>query len=782
MRRAPFSTASVLLGVALGVASVTGVHLLGESVNRSLDTLRPPHLQGITHVLTHPQLDVQRFAELRQRWSRGELPDVEALLPLLEGRAEDGTHVVATDWVGALTSGIAMPEVAVAQERDGTAGGLQGVFVRGAPIDARTVLVAGRELPVLGVLSGGALASSTRTVFTDLATGWAMLQPDDERLQAVLIRRQDAWTRIGEVLEWLMPGLSAGLPRQDAPLLGEFTAHDMHSELPGLALGRSILFNLGALGSLALLVALLLIYQTCVIWLRRQREVLRRLHAIGLDAGTLALGFFAALGLLTLVGVGAGLYLGQLLVAALLSVTAPEVGVAGVALSAAAVAKGVGAAVVVWLLGSGFAWRAEWDESQARAPRGWPVLALVLFALIAWGIGFEQSGLVGAFVSVLLLSLVFAFAATPLLYGLKRVVRRMRGPLLWRLAVRESAWFPGDLAIAVAGLALAVAVSIGVGLMVASFRAAFAEMLESRLASDYYVNLADDAAFADVQATVASWPEVTRVSRYGRAQVRLDGVPVELGYTRFDDWEAKRYGLSRALGDGEALASEGLARSLDAQVGGELDVAGRSVTVVGVFSGFGDAAARLLVDEATAATIVQGRLRHDRLSVMTDAPDALERRLRDAPWRESVTVTRQQDMRANALETFDQTFAITRALTLLALVIATVAVFNALTGFKLNQQASSELLNALGVDGLERRQIDLARALSVGVSAALLATPLGLLLGWVLCAIINPRAFGWTIELLLTAGPVVVPLAAGVLAALVAGAVGTPKEARWNNV
>jgi putative ABC transport system permease protein len=58
----------------------------------------------------------------------------------------------------------------------------------------------------------------------------------------------------------------------------------------------------------------------------------------------------------------------------------------------------------------------------------------------------------------------------------------------------------------------------------------------------------------------------------------------------------------------------------------------------------------------------------------------------------------------------------------------------------------------------------------------LLALPLGLAMAWTLCAVINPRSFGWSIELHLPVSAWLPPLALGLLAALVAGALPAPRE------
>lgn len=118
----------------------------------------------------------------------------------------------------------------------------------------------------------------------------------------------------------------------------------------------------------------------------------------------------------------------------------------------------------------------------------------------------------------------------------------------------------------------------------------------------------------------------------------------------------------------------------------------------------------------------------------------------------------------------------TRALTLLALLVAGVGIYNALTALRLNQAPTRRLLEAQGVLPRELALVTLTRAGSVGAVAVIVALPLGLAMAWVLCHVINPRAFGWTIGLQLDAGGWLPPLILGLVATLVAGLLPAPRE------
>jgi putative ABC transport system permease protein len=141
-------------------------------------------------------------------------------------------------------------------------------------------------------------------------------------------------------------------------------------------------------------------------------------------------------------------------------------------------------------------------------------------------------------------------------------------------------------------------------------------------------------------------------------------------------------------------------------------------------------------------------IRFDRLSVSSSAPAQTLAAL--AGLNPLLEVVEREAMRTSALSIFDRTFAITRALTLLALLVAGVGLYNALLALQLQQQRTRQLLQALGVTRSELAGLARWRALGVGAAAVAFALPLGLIMGGLLCRVINPRAFGWSLNLLVT--------------------------------
>jgi putative ABC transport system permease protein len=203
-------------------------------------------------------------------------------------------------------------------------------------------------------------------------------------------------------------------------------------------------------------------------------------------------------------------------------------------------------------------------------------------------------------------------------------------------------------------------------------------------------------------------------------------------------------------------------------VGDPLTVAGKTIKISGIFSSFGDLKPRLIADDRNPlAHALASELKVDSVAFKSDLPEALTSGLRKQ--FPSLELRLQSDIRRVALKTFDQTFAITTVLITIALLVAAISVYIAVTTMRLNRQTGRLLLNTLGVNRTEQLMMNVALGTGLGLVAIIIALPLGLMFGWILCNVINPRAFGWTIELQLSAEALLQSCSLGMLAAIAAG-------------
>ncbi len=783
--RTPWSTLTVWTGIALGIASVVAVHQISLRVDASLASVTPAHLANVSFLLEKPGLSAVDYFSLRRAWRAGEHPEIRWLMPIVEGEVHlrgRGVSVIGVDALAGDLAAGARGAATFLVPRSVVASVSLGMSV------AEKFSVAGVEYSVAAIFEGSAGA----VVFTDLGTAQELLGMKSSELSRLAVSVADPWAGVRRFLDRLLPGFAAGFA-MPTWLLDGWQVRSLDTELPSLAFARSVLFNLGALGTLALVVSWLLVYQVSVIWLRRRRRTMERLHLLGVSKAELAWGFLRSLLVLglaaTLAGIVAGYYLAQILSfisTAGLAVAEPLPGLDRWVLLKAGVSG-----VAVSLLGGALAFHQEWrvadPAGDLRRRIGQGVAVCLLLGMGVAGTVFVTD-LWGGFLSILTAGLATVVVVRPLLEGLNRQVRapwndhRSRLSLLARLGLRELVWYPRDLAVAIGALALAVSTSVAIGLMVDSFRNDFSAMLDQRLAHDLFVR-ADPGAgpapgpvqpqMADVASWLAGLAPVAMVQAYGHQRSRLQGRVIEVGFTQFTAAETSRYGVDGALETGEALLSERLARDLEVGVGDSLTLAGSALRVRGIFPGFGDLRPRVLIDMTTASELGIP-VRFDRLSVMTDAVDVVARQLKER--YPELGVQRRDRLRQSALQIFDQTFSITQALTLVALVVASIGLYNALLGLKLNQGPTLALLEAMGVSERERQALQLWRALGVGATVLFVALPIGIVMAWLLCTVVNPRAFGWSLQLTLSPNAFLTPLVTGLVAIAVTSLLPTPRE------
>ncbi|MBF0165537.1 MAG: ABC transporter permease, partial [Magnetococcales bacterium] len=112
----------------------------------------------------------------------------------------------------------------------------------------------------------------------------------------------------------------------------------------------------------------------------------------------------------------------------------------------------------------------------------------------------------------------------------------------------------------------------------------------------------------------------------------------------------------------------------------------------------------------------------------------------------SLHIQSNVQLRQNSLQIFDRTFAITRALRLLALLTAFFGLLTALAAIGHERVRELAALRAIGLQVREIRGSVMLQTALLGLAAGLLAVPLGWMQGWMLLHVVNQRAFGWTLE------------------------------------
>lgn len=137
--------------------------------------------------------------------------------------------------------------------------------------------------------------------------------------------------------------------------------------------------------------------------------------------------------------------------------------------------------------------------------------------------------------------------------------------------------------------------------------------------------------------------------------------------------------------------------------------------------------------------------------------------------RYQLTLAPNAQIRRTVFSTFDQTFAVTYALQLIAVIVAGIGIFDTLIALLLERNRELAALRALGASRGQVTRLILTEFGLIGVVAWLISIAAGVALAWELIYVINRQFFGWTIFWSL---PLAVPAQALLLAlatALLAG-------------
>jgi putative ABC transport system permease protein len=402
--------------------------------------------------------------------------------------------------------------------------------------------------------------------------------------------------------------------------------------------------------------------------------------------------------------------------------------------------------------------------------------------------------------TALFIILIGAALLTP---AVTRLLMRALRPLIHRGLGIVGAMAPRDItrslsrtSVTIAALMLAVTVIIGVSIMIDSFRGTVVTWLDSILAADIYVSPAGqnlrvageiDPEFVDV---VRQRDDVRALSLLRSVTVfdnNYEQVEIR-AYSPQPDEERRPMMWSigpqrfNALDEGAVMVSEVFARRLGLPLDEPSTITlftesgPQNFPVVGVFYDYavpelGYVLMRLQTyrthwPDDTAISNVGLFLAPQASSQANE----IARQLTDAFAAEyRLSISSNRGIKANALEVFDRTFTITAALRLLATVVAFIGVLSALMSLQLERTRELGTLRANGMSILQLWGKTLLETALMGLTAGLMALPIGWMLAFILIRFINLRSFGWTLQMQTDPGIFGMASVVALVAALLAG-------------
>lgn len=562
-------------------------------------------------------------------------------------------------------------------------------------------------------------------------------------------------------------------------------------------LGAAFGLNLLAMGLLALLMGVLIVFSTFRLLLL-QRDALTRLrHALGsspwaqvFDATSEAL----MLGILgTILGLLGGVGLAYLIVN-WLQRTLADLWVSGFVTHITvtptmvmhACLAGIGGALLAvspLLLGlfkSGYLTRDEYSFS----PR-WIVVTgggLLLLAVVLLKLG---DSLILAFAGLFTMTIGYLLLSVPVLGWLALLLRRCFSwqQLLWVLAARRLQASLRHTGPALVALILAVASIIGISSMISSFRGSVSDWMDITLSAPAYVGAQGEPIPNELISTINDWPEIDAVGWLHTTPLQLPGYAAELSIIDLPSQARNSYRMlegqdiwqTDSQDSLSVMVGETLAARRDITVGHVVSFEvpslqlSLSAKVVGVFQDYRAGAGRVVIrrehlPRSPSAPTALGLYFDQHL--MVDIQKRLEALPIDTIELDMLSSVR---IKTETLRIFDQTFLLTSSLRWIVALVALVGITGALLALQLERAGELKLLQRIGLSHKEQRQLLLYEAGLLGCLAVLLAMPLGTLLAWMLCEVINQRAFGWHIEVRLLMEHYVLAAIVGLLATSLAG-------------
>jgi putative ABC transport system permease protein len=579
--------------------------------------------------------------------------------------------------------------------------------------------------------------------------------------------------------------VKARLARSLGPAVQLLTPEQRRQEASGL-LGAFRL-NLTALSLVSLFVGGFLIYSSTQASLVRRRNEFGLLRSVGATRGqTLGL-ILGEVALLGAIGVLLGLPLGY--VVASLSVERVSTTLTNlylleeiealrlpVWLYALGAAIGVGGAVAGALLPALDVSRRDTrsllvaytlhERTGAGALRlfllGCLVLALGLASYFTFGRDWRPSGF-----ALCVLLLIGMPLLTPWL--VKQVTRWMKtrgfgllyGMKALGLRLQTTSF-------AVAALGVAVSMLIGITLMVGSFRRTVEVWINSTMNADVYITTqswsrARSVATLDDELVqeLNSLPGVAEVDRLrqlfaysGDRRISLIGVDMGLsaGGGQFELLEGElAQALRRCREGGAVIISEPLSRKAGLAVGDTLQLTGPSgelsFPIAGVYYDYGNESGGAAMDlAALERAFGPGPINNMALYVEDGVDperfvDGLKARYADLP----LLIRSERALREQVFEVFDQTFAITRLLQAISLLIAVCGITLTLIVLARERIAELALYRALGARRRQIFRVFLGKGLGMALFGLVMGAGGGLALALILILIINRVYFGWTI-------------------------------------
>lgn len=606
--------------------------------------------------------------------------------------------------------------------------------------------------------------------------GWAQeLLAMDGRLSEVLFRTSEPVSLVIGRLRSLLPSdVLVQTPSQRSLQIEQLLA--------GFQL------NLTALSLISLLVGVFLIYNTITASAVRRRSEVGILRAIGASQSRVLWLFLGEACLYGILGTVAGIVGGVVLANFLVSIVSKTITNLYVLTSIERFYIPVDQLLIVLSLGVGSALIGAWAPANAGA-KMLPLRALSLVVDIGESrrLGYRCLLLSGVSFACAVLTGVAAFAANRS-FGFAAAFFVLIGFSLLSPYIVLAAgwcsvrWFKGVIQLAaknltrsldrnamtVAALSASLAMLISISIMIFSFRTAVNQWVNQRLVADIFISPADNEIVGpeyfvsdELLSYLKNMPAVAQIDTFREISVYINNSEVTLGVT-----PGTGRNLPDFVGGGSAekyrqfylqdriIVSEPFARHFHLGAGDLVLLSTpRGVhpfQIAGVFYDYTRDSGLLLMQQTNFEHFWHDqRVNSVALYLKsgynpTEVIRSIERGFAHAT---PYSIRSNDDLKRLVSEIFNQTFAVTQVLRLVAVFISVIGIVLNLTVLVKEREKELGILRSLGFSQLRIGTLIISESLLIGGASVGLGVVAGCGLSIVLTDIINKAFFGWTIPL-----------------------------------
>lgn len=772
--QAPLQAASILIGIVLAVMLFVAVQAINLNAKRSYSDAAEQLSLPAQHFIVPPSgqkhIDSQLYFSLR-------IAGMSESLAVLEGRVRDETgrrfSVQGSDIVAAVTATMSRGANSSDSEREQR----QGVFL----FDG--------NLPLANMLMGEPIALVSSAHFEQLGKP-SVLQLDN--VETRLLAVPDDWQLGNRMLvdisfaERLLQKqgklsyiavFDASREHFDSWLAiiesqAQWIENTQSSDLASLT--DSFHLNLTAMSMLAFLVGLFIAYNGVKYSLLKRRRLLVQLQQGGVTSNTV----FSALLVELAVMVSLGSLLGFVLGIQLSHWLHPTVALTLEQLYGATLLPGtwhlswlLQALLITLVAALGACWHHFKGSVQQPLSihSGFYVLPpphntsrLFIAALILTFVAVIGLWLSNHF-RVTMLWLGLLIVATPLylpkgLLVLSHWAEKVFSVGLKHYLVAELKELIAPLSLAMMALLLAMTANLAMNTLVVSFEHTLKQWLEQRLHADIYISPAQSEMEA-IQGALSEMPGVSAIYTQSYTDTNIEGLPTKLGTK--DTKTLEQTMVAKSMVDGfwsnfyqnqMVAISEPMAVKLGLSLGDEVLVPELSLVVdtplqIGaIFYDYGSPTGELLISPSLWQD-AGFSLVPTSLGIQTELDnDVMRQQLIERFGLSDNQLYDQQEIKTIALQIFSQTFAVTKALNGVTLLVAVIGLFSACYMLIEARKAAIARLYALGVRSTQLLMMVVMQMVLLVCFTLCLALPLGALVGYVLTDVITLRAFGWSLQ------------------------------------